>query len=66
MPQGMLIIEQILEKVAQQMDIPLDVLREKNMYNVSAGGRLAHVWSRGGRGVTSADTSREEGTQTGD
>lgn len=28
-------MEQIMERVAKEMDIPLNTLRERNMYNVS-------------------------------
>ncbi|KAL6770287.1 XDH1 [Auxenochlorella protothecoides x Auxenochlorella symbiontica] len=42
-PQGMLIMEQIMERVAKEMDIPLNTLRERNMYNE---GDVTHFGQR--------------------
>jgi xanthine dehydrogenase large subunit len=53
-PQGMLVIEDILDRVARTLDLPPDVVRERNFYRegqsthygqpVKDAGRIARIW----------------------
>ncbi len=53
-PQGMLVIEDIMDRVARTLDLPPDVVRERNFYRegqethygqpVKDAGRIARIW----------------------
>ncbi len=55
-PQGMLVIEEILDQAARRLGLPVDEVREKNFYRegqathygqpVKDAGRIAAIWSR--------------------
>jgi xanthine dehydrogenase large subunit len=55
-PQGMLVIEEILDQAARRLGLPPDVVRERNLYRdrdtthygqpVKDGTRLAEIWRR--------------------
>ncbi len=54
-PQGMLVIEDILDRMARQLDLPSDLVRERNFYRpgdtthygqpVKDAERIARIWS---------------------
>ena len=55
-PQGMLVIEEVLDRIARTLDIPPEVVRERNFYRegqsthygepVKDAGRIETIWSR--------------------